>query len=156
MKKITVKIYDTLEDRIEEAWVELKELLESYLQDNPDTDDLPELGNDLNDSGKVDELIDGIVTHMTSEEIRDNWYLHEDILIESYSAAGIGTNPRENEGNMAIYLHIEQGIAYHYENEAEEVFENWQGRQIKKEHVPEETRPGILDSPDEEEEETNE
>ena len=107
-----IEIEDTLDSRTDAAWDEVVDLARNWLDDNADPQDgepptPPDLYNDLDYSGAVHEIVDGAVPIYTAE-IRDTWYLHADELEEAYENAGIGTNPRENDGMAAIYCHIEQ------------------------------------------------
>ena len=123
MSKKTIEIDDTLEERLESAIEDVKNELESYLDDNePDT--VPDLHNDLNYSGAIHEIIDGSVPIYT-KEINDAWYLHGSELEQAYEDAGVGNNPRENNGMAAIYYWIEQQVNEWYQDKAEDIFEEW-------------------------------
>ena len=123
MSKKTIEIDDTLEERLESAIEDVKNELESYLDDN-EPDSLPCLQNDLNYSGAIHEIIDGSVPVYT-KEINDAWYLHGSELEEAYDDAGVGNNPRENNGMAAIYYWIEQQVNEWYSDKAEDIFEEW-------------------------------
>ena len=123
MSKKTIEIDDTLEERLESAIEDVKNELESYLDDN-EPDSLPCLQNDLNYSGAIHEIIDGSVPIYT-KEINDAWYLHGSELEQAYDDAGVGNNPRENNGMAAIYCWIEQHVNEWYSDKAEDIFEEW-------------------------------
>jgi hypothetical protein len=123
--KRTIEIEDTLDNRVECAIDEVKSELENYLKENPDTDSLPCLNNDLDYSGAIHSIVDSSVPIYT-HEIRSTWYLHGSELEEAYDNAGVGDNPMENDVMMsAIYFYIMEKVQEWYNNEAEEVFEKW-------------------------------
>lgn len=123
MIKRNVEIEDTLDERTESAIDDVKGELLNHLEENPDTDTLPDL-SDLDYSGAIHEIIDGSVPIYTSE-IRDTWYLHANELEAAYEDAGVGDNPRDNDGMAAIYFYIEQKAAEWYNDEAEAIFDDW-------------------------------
>jgi len=126
MSKTNITIEDTLPDRLETVIDEVKDELLRYLEDSkPDT--LPDLYNDLDYSGGFHEIIDSSVPIYTSE-IKDAWYLHGSELEEAYENAGVGDNPRENDGMAAIYFWLSEKASEWYNDHAEEVFEEWQER----------------------------
>jgi hypothetical protein len=120
----TVEIEDTLQERVESACDDVKDLLIQYLDENPDTDDVPCINNDLDYSGSVHEIVDGSVPIYTGE-IEDTWYLYSRRLEEAYENAGVGSNPRENDGMAAIYFYIMEQVQEWYRDNAEDVFEEW-------------------------------
>lgn len=135
-----VEIEDTLQENADGAIEEVKEALLEFLNDNPDTTDLPCLNNDLDYSGRIHEIIDGAVPIYTSE-IEDTWYLHSGELEEAYENHGFGENPRENNGATAIYCYISDEVTEWYRNEAEEIFDEWREKQDAKTEKPEEEEP---------------
>ena len=120
-----VKIDDTLDERVADACDTVEELLKEYLHANPDTDDVPCLHNDLDYSGSVHEIVDGEVPIYT-KEIEDTWYLYSNKLEEAYENAGVGENPRENNGMTAIYFYIHQEVCEWYEREDAGLFGEWE------------------------------
>jgi hypothetical protein len=123
MKRI-IEIEDSLDSRVDNAIDEVKKELESYLEQNPDTNKLPCLNNDLDYSGAIHEICDGacpIYTH----EIKSTWYLYANELEQAYENAGCGDNPRENDGMAAIYFYIYEKVSDWYNREAGEIFNNW-------------------------------
>ena len=122
--KRTIEIDDTLEDRIDSAIVDVKDTLEEYLKDNPDTDSVPCISNDLDYSGAIHEIVDSSVPVYT-KEIEDIWYMHKRELLEAYEWAGIGTNPQENDGMTAIYCLIDHKIREWYDANAQEVVDEY-------------------------------
>ena len=122
--KRTIEIEDTLDNRVECAIDEVKSELENYLKENPDTDSLPCLNNDLDYSGAIHSIVDSSVPIYT-HEIKSTWYLHSSELEEAYENAGVGDKPMENDGMLAIYFYIMEKVQEWYSNEAEEVFEKW-------------------------------
>ena len=124
MSKRTVEIEDTLEDNVASAIEEVEQELRNYLEQNPDTEELPCLNNDLDYSGAIHEIVDGSVPIYTSE-IEDTWYLYASELEEAYESAGVGDNPRENNGMAAIYYYTSDKVNEWYSRNAQEIFEEW-------------------------------
>jgi len=122
--KRTIEIDDTLDNRVECAIDEVKAELENYLNNNPDTDSVPCLNNDLDYDGAIHSIVDSSVPVYT-HEIKTAWFLHGSELEEAYENAGIGNNPMENEGMSAIYCYIMDKVQEWYRDEAEELFEKW-------------------------------
>lgn len=58
--KRTIEIEDCLPNAVDSAISEVREELLRYLNENPDSD-LPDLGNDLDYSGAIHEIVDGCV-----------------------------------------------------------------------------------------------
>jgi hypothetical protein len=85
------------------------------------------LGNDLDYSGQVHEIVDGSVP-IYNKEIEDTWYLHGNQLEEAYENAGVGDNPRENSGMTAIYFYIHEQVAEWYHKNANYITEEWSAR----------------------------
>lgn len=123
-----IEIEDSLDERVSTAIDEVKAELLSYLEQNPDTDSLPCINNDLDYSGAIHEIVDGSVPIYT-KEIEDTWYLHAFELEEAYENAGVGDNPRENNGMSAIYFYIMDRIQDWYRNEADDIFDEWKAKQ---------------------------
>jgi hypothetical protein len=130
--KRTIEVEDTLQDCVDSAIEDVRAELVSYLEQNPDTDETPDLGNDLDYSGAVHSIVDGAVPIYTSE-IRDIFYLHGDDVEQAFDFAGIGT--KEDEGwpmgwkAAAIYCYIEQQVAEWYQSNAKDIFDEWREKQ---------------------------
>jgi len=122
--KRTIEINETLKRRVEIACECIQELMLEWLNDNADSDGPPDLFNDLDYSGGVHEHIDSAVPVYTGE-IRDQWRIYWDELEDAYKNAGIGENPMENYGMVAIYCYIEQQVAEWYEDEKEDIYDDW-------------------------------
>lgn len=122
--KRTIEIDDTLESWVESAIEDVKSELENYLNNNPDTDSLPCINNDLDYDGAIHSIVDSSVPVYT-HEIKTAWYLHGSELEEAYQNAGCGDNPMENDGMAAIYSYIMEKVQEWYSNEAEEIFKEW-------------------------------
>jgi len=118
--KRSIEVEDTLEERVESAIEDVKTLLEEWLEENPDADEPPCLHNDLDYSGSVHEIIDGSVPIYTYE-IETAWFLYSNELEQAYEDAGVGDNPRENDGMAAIYFYIEQRVCQWYESIRDEI-----------------------------------
>lgn len=119
--KRNVEIDDTLQERVDNAIEETRELLVEYIKENK-SDKTPDLHNDLDYDGRFHEIVDGAVPIYT-KEIDDTWYLHKRDLIEAYENAGVGNDPTENNGMSAIYYYIYEQVCDWYRNNADEVFE---------------------------------
>lgn len=121
--KRTIEIEDTLEDRTNSAIEDTKQAFLEYLKEN-EPNALPCLNNDLDYSGQIHEIVDGSVPVYT-REIETAWFLHGSSLESAYENAGVGGNPRENDGMAAIYFYIMESVQDWYSNEAEAIFEAW-------------------------------
>lgn len=119
--KRNVEIDDTLQERVDGAIEETRELLVDYIKENK-PDETPCLSNDLDYNGRFHEIIDGSVPIYT-KEIDDTWYLYKRDLIEAYENAGVGNDPTENDGMSAIYFYIQEQVCDWYKSNADEVFE---------------------------------
>jgi hypothetical protein len=127
----TITIEDTLQERVDSAIEEVRELLEDYLKDNPDTEETPCLHNDLDYSGAAHEIIDRWVPIFT-HEIKSTMFLYGDMIEEAFDTAGIGS--KDDEWPMgweaaAINCYIEQQVVEWYQSEASAIFEQWQDSQ---------------------------
>lgn len=128
--KRQVEIDDTLDDCVESAIDEVKDELLSYLEQNPDTEKLPCLNNDLDYSGAIHEIIDGSVPIYT-KEINDIFYLHGSEVEDAFDDAGIGEKRDGQNGfpcgwkAAAIYCYIEQKVAEWYDSNAQDIFDEW-------------------------------
>ena len=122
--KRNIEIDDTLQERVDSAIEDVKAELLNYLDQNPDTDEVPCISNDLDYSGAIHEIVDGSVPIYTSE-IEGLWFLYGSEFEEAYEDAGCGENPRENNGMAAIYYYIDQKVREWYDGNAEDVFEEW-------------------------------
>jgi hypothetical protein len=126
--KRTIEIDDTLQDCIDEVIEGAEEILRQYLAENPDTDETPDLGNDLDYSGAVHELVDGAVPIYTAE-IDGLFYLHGSKLEDAFDDAGIGG--KEDGGfpcgwkAAAIFCYLEQQVQEWYQDNAENIFNEW-------------------------------
>jgi hypothetical protein len=133
--KRTIEIEDTLQECVDGAIEAVKDELLSHLEQNPDTESLPDWG-DLDYSGALHEIIDGAVPIYTSE-IKDIFYLHGDDVEQAFDDAGIGE--KDDKGwpmgwhAAAIYCYIERQAYDWYAANAAEVFEEWQEKQQKAE-----------------------
>ena len=137
MSTRTVEIEDSLQERVDSAIEDVKNELLGYLESNPDTDKTPCINNDLDYSGAIHEIVDGSVPIYT-KEIEDTWYLYSSELEEAYENAGCGDNPRENNGMAAIYFYIMDKVQEWYNDNADDVFNEWKEKQPKEEEPEEE------------------
>ena len=133
--KRTVEIDDTLQDCVDSAIDSVKDALLEYLDSNPDTDETPDYGNDLDYSGRMHEIVDGSVPVYTAE-IADIFYLHGDAVEQAFDDAGIGS--KDDKGwpmgwkAAAIYCYIEQQVHQWYHDNADDVFSEWQDKRAEK------------------------
>lgn len=120
MTKRTIEINDVLPDCVTTAIEEVEWLLREFVKRTPWRDGTPCLRNDLDYTGRVHEIIDGAVPIYT-REIEAAWFLHGDALEEAYENAGIGENPRENDGRAAIYCYIDEKVGEWFADNAERI-----------------------------------
>lgn len=121
MTKRNIEVDDVLPDCVESALEQVNDLLRDYIKDNS-PDDVPCLSNDLDYSGSVHEIVDGAVP-IYGGQIEAAWFLHGRDLEQAYENAGVGENPRENDGMAAIYFYIYEKVAEWYHENAERIFE---------------------------------
>jgi len=124
----TLEIEDKSDDIVSDACDELKSAIREYLDDDPDTEHAPELYDDFNYSGRFDEIIDSSVPIYYSD-IEAFWYCNKHELIETYQNHGIGDNPMENDGMTAIYLFIMDKVSAWYEDNKDDIYDEWLSEQ---------------------------
>lgn len=135
MSQRTVEIDDDLQDRVEEACNEVRECLEEFLKENPDTEELPCISNDLDYSGTIRAIVDSAVPVYTSH-IEGLWYLYSRKFEEAYEDAGFGTNPKENDGMTSIYCYIDQEVHAWYDKHAQDIFDAWKEKRDSEAVIP--------------------
>jgi hypothetical protein len=129
MAKRTIEIDDCLQEQVDGAIDDVKQALLDYLEENPDTNETPDIGNDLDYSGTIHEIVDGAVPVYTSE-INDLFYLYGNDFEQAFDDAGIGS--KDDEGwpsgwkAAAIYCYIDEKVHEWYAQNADDVFEEWQ------------------------------
>lgn len=123
MPKVTIEIDDVLPECVEEAIDGVRDLLFDYLADN-DGESTPDLSNDLDYSGDVSDIIDSAVI-IDDEDIKAAWFLHGKDLQLAYETAGIGDNPMEKNGRVAIYFYIYEKVVEWYHDKADGIREEW-------------------------------
>lgn len=132
--KRTIEIEDTLQDCVDSAIESVKECLTDYLEQNPDTDETPDLGNDLDYNGSIHEIIDWSVP-VYAAEINDIMYLHGHEVNKAFDNAGIGTRddswPNCWEA-AAIYCYIEQEVGQWFHHNADDIFTDWKEKKESK------------------------
>ena len=122
MAKRTIEIDDTLDEIIDSAKSDLKDMAINWIKENGEQ---PDLSNDIDYDGSFLALCDGSVPICTSE-INDLFYLHGDEFEEAFDNAGIGgkdDNWLVGWKAAAIYCYIEQELAEYFEENIEEWFE---------------------------------
>lgn len=125
MKK-TIEVNDTLQEHVDSAIEDVKTLLLEYLKENR-PDETPDLGNDLDYSGSVHEIIDSS-TPIYTHEIDTIMYLHGNDVERAFDDSGIGSKDDKWPNGWkaaAIYSYIEQEVSEWYQEEAEGIFEEW-------------------------------
>jgi hypothetical protein len=134
MSKITIEIEDTLQDRVDSAILDVRDELDRYLDEN-EPDKVPDLGNDLDYSGTIHEIVDGSVP-IYDKEIDDIFYLHGRDVEAAFDDAGIG---EKKDGGWpsgwrpaAIYCYIDQQVRGWYDDRAEDIFEDWKNERREK------------------------
>jgi hypothetical protein len=140
--KRTVEINDTLSDTVESACDDVKAEAIRWLDDNgdDDTDEAPDLGNDLDYSGAIHEIVDG-ATPIYNGEIADLWYLYSDRFEQALNNTGFETTP-DNRQQIAIFCYLEQEIGSWYEDHKEEIFDEWRAAHpVKEDEEDELTKP---------------
>lgn len=131
MKKI-VEIDDTLDDIIKSIIDDVETELKNHLESNPDTDECPDLYNDLDYSGAIHEIIDGAVP-IYYKEIDDLFYLYGNEFEDAFDTAGLGDKNDESWPmgwkSAAIYCYLEQKVNEWWQSCAEEIFDEWKETQ---------------------------
>lgn len=126
--KRTIEINDTLQERVDSAIEQVKEELENYLNDNPDTDELPCLNNDSDYSGVINNIIDSAVP-VYPAEIKAIMYLYGDDVEQAFEEAEVGERNDDEWPDGwkagAIYLYIKQQVDEWYSENANAIFETW-------------------------------
>ena len=130
--KRTIEIDDTLQDRIDSAISDVRDLLDEWLTDNADADETPCLNDDLDYGGSVHEIIDSS-TPVYYHEIDTIFYLHGSEVEAAFDDAGFDD---KNDAAWpagwraaAIYCYIEQAVNEWYQEHADDIFEAWQAAQ---------------------------
>ena len=121
MTKRMIEVNDVLPGCVDCAIERVEELLRDYLKDN--CEEVPDLGNDLDYDGSVHEIVDGAVPVYTAD-IEAAWFLHGGDLEQAYEDAGVGKNPRENDGMAAIYYYIHEKVCAWYFRNAQKIFDS--------------------------------
>jgi hypothetical protein len=128
MTKRTIEIEDTLSEIEESLQSDLRDIVIEYLNDNPDLDEAPDLYNDIGYNGSFHELVDGSVPIYTGE-INDLFYLYGNDFEEAFDNAGIGEKNDEHWPMgwkaAAIYCYLEQEAAEWYEENKEDIYDEW-------------------------------
>lgn len=128
--KYTVEIEDVLEDQKDAVLDGVETEFRNYLAEN--TPDRCPDWEDLDYSGALHEIIDGAVPVYT-HQVEAAWFLYGRELEAAYEDAGIGSNPRENDGMTAIFCWLEQAAQNWFRDHAEDIFDAWRKEHDKKE-----------------------
>jgi hypothetical protein len=128
MVKRTIEIEYTLSEIEESLQSDLRDIVIEYLNDNPDLDESPDLYNDIDYNGSFHELVDSSVPIYTGE-INDLFYLYGNDFEEAFDNAGIGEKDDEHWPMgwkaAAIYCYLEQEVSEWYENNKEDIYDEW-------------------------------
>lgn len=134
--KRQIEIEDTLDEIIESVKSDVKDLFNSYMKDNPDCEESPDLYNDLDYDGSFHEIVDSAVPVYTGE-INDLFYLYGSDFEDAFDNAGIGEKNDEGWPNgwkaAAIYCYIEQEIAEWYEENQDDLYDEWRSQHPQEE-----------------------
>lgn len=117
MSKRTVEIKDDLQERIDNACEEVREYAIECMKED-ELEEAPDFGDLL--SGQVTQIVDSAVPVYHSQ-IDALWFLYSNKFEEAYENAGIGDNPRDNDGMTAIYLYIWEQVAEWYKENREDI-----------------------------------
>lgn len=120
MSKRTIEVNDVLPECVESAIEDVREVLQRYCKENKPSE-RPCMSNDLDYDGSIHEIVDGACP-IYDADIRAAWFLHGNDLEEACENAGVGDNPREDNGTAAIYYYIYEKVAEWYEENAEDVW----------------------------------
>jgi len=128
MKRI-LEVNDVLDECVEEATEEVTRLLREHLEANPDTDELPNLSNDLDYSGSVHEVIDSAVP-VYDCDIDAIFFLHGDKVEAAFDNVGFGNKTDKGWPRgwkpAAVFTYIEQEVHAWWRNNAQDIFDKWQ------------------------------
>jgi hypothetical protein len=126
--KRTIQIEDTLQERIDSAIADVKQALQDYLEENQDTDKLPDINDELDYRGGIHEIIDGSVPIYT-DEINATMFLYGARIEEAFDDAGIGGKDSDWPNGWqaaAIYCYIQAQVNEWYSDNAQGIFDDWQ------------------------------
>ena len=123
--KRTIEIDDNLQELVNGVTQELEEYAIGYVKEHGlDCDDSPpDLYDELDYSGGFHEIVDSFVPIYYSE-LDDLFYLHKNELVSAYEDAGIGDNPLEKEGMLAVYCYLEQQASQWYQENSRRIFDS--------------------------------
>lgn len=126
--KRQIEIDDNLDEIVQNCIDETKELLLSFLEDNPDTDKLPCLSNDLDYNGSFHQICDSNVPVYT-KNIEDLFFIYGHEFEEAFDDAGIGD--KNDKGwpmgwkPAAIYCYLEAKVWDWWRDNAQDIFDEW-------------------------------
>lgn len=121
----TIEIEDNLDEIIESARDDVKQLIKDYIKENEEKPDY----SDLDYSGSMHEIFDSAVPIYTGE-INDLFYLYGDDFEEAFDNAGIGDKDDNHWSSgwkpAAIYCYIEQEITNDLDEMIDEIWDEWE------------------------------
>lgn len=124
MAKITIELDDNLEDDVDQAIEGVKEALEEYLAENK-PNDVPCLNNDLDYSGSIHELVDGIVPVYT-RELDIAYFLHGNELESAFDSHGLDDDgTKEGHISTAYYCYLMDAVNEWYSDNAQDIYDAW-------------------------------
>lgn len=126
----TIEIEDNLDEIIESARDDVKQLIKDYIEENHEKPDY----SDLDYSGGMHEIFDTAVPIYTSE-INDLFYLYGNDFEEAFDNAGIGDKDDDHWPMgwrpAAIYCYIEQEILNDLDEMIDEIWDEWEEKHNK-------------------------
>ena len=120
-----IEIEDNLDEIIESARDDVKEVIKDYIEENETKPDY----SDLDYNGALHEIFDSAVPIYTSE-INNLFYLYGDDFEEAFDNAGIGDKDDEHWPMgwkpAAIYCYIEQEINNDLDEMIDELWDEYE------------------------------
>lgn len=130
--KRTIEIDDTLQDRVAFAIADVRELLITYLANNPDVTETPCLHNDLDYDGSVHEIVD-LSVPVYHHEIDTMFFLHGNRIENAFENAGFGSKDDEQWPNgwkaAAVYSFIMEEVCEWYSDHADDIVAQYRADQ---------------------------
>lgn len=131
--KRNVEIEDNLDEIIESAKDDVKDLAVEWIKEN---NEKPDLYDDLDYSGSFHEIVDSVVPIYTGE-INDLFYLYGDDFEQAFDNAGIGDKDDEHWPMgwkaVAIYCYIEQEVAEWFNDNIDDIYDENHKEEIEEE-----------------------
>lgn len=125
MPKVTVEMNDDLDERVEIVIDELKEEINNYFEQNAPGLSVPDIYDVIGD--QLHEMVDGSVPCYTKQQA-DLYYLHDYALDQAFDDAGIISrdDAKDDYIAMAIYCYIDQEVNKWFNDNIDELFEEFE------------------------------